>query len=86
MLLAGKCCVKCIFDSTQPSCIEAFDTLLMDALLYGPEYKGDERYHIFKHVPTFFAASIFAIFHFQMFTELNTGSAQRIQMGKQELN
>lgn len=44
MLLAGKCDVKCIFDSKHPSCIDAFDTLLVDALLYGPELKGDERY------------------------------------------
>lgn len=43
ILLNGKADVACIFKQTDPYCISKVNGILVDALLYGNELKGDEK-------------------------------------------
>lgn len=43
ILLAGKADVSCIFEQTHPYCVEQIDEVLVDALIYGNELKGEEK-------------------------------------------
>lgn len=43
ILLAGKADISCIFNLTNEKCIEKFDEILADALIYGNELKGEEK-------------------------------------------
>lgn len=43
ILLAGKMDVSCIFKQTHPYCMQHVNNILVDALLYGNELKGDEK-------------------------------------------
>lgn len=43
ILLAGKADVGCIFEQTHPFCAKKIDEILVDALIYGNELKGEEK-------------------------------------------
>lgn len=44
ILLAGKLDVGCIFQQTHPYSMENVNDILVDALLYGNELKGEEKW------------------------------------------
>lgn len=42
-LTHGQGDVQCLFKLEHPKCVESFDDILIEALLYGPEVKGEQR-------------------------------------------
>lgn len=47
ILLAGKADINCLFKMVHESCESRMDEVLADALIYGNELKGEEKYGIF---------------------------------------